>query len=179
MLSPKPGQMKWPSSSCGTSDVESSALCPPSFFAHLQPVAEVVAHVVAAERTHGHRVAADNAHSAGGSSRRLGSHRGADIHAVVPVKALEDKRSGLGAAAAEHHRGDRHAVGVVELLGQARAVHSGSGEAAVRMSQLAAVGNVLFAVDSHTGPLLSILRRILVEGLPTTRCCPRGCEQRS
>ncbi len=147
-------------------DVEDLGGLVAQLLAHLDPVSEIVAHVVAAEGTHSHGITTDHTHSAGGGSGGLGSHSGAYIHTVVPVKALVNQGSGLGAAAAEHHSGDRHAVGVVELLGQAGAVHSGSSEAAVGMSQLAAVGGVLLAVDGNTGPLLSVLGRILVQAFP-------------
>ena len=134
--------------------------------AHGQPVAEVIAHVVAGEGTHGHRVTTDNAHSAGGGSGGLGGHGGTDIHAVVPVKALVHQRSGLGAAAAEDDSADGHTVGVVELLAQAGAVGGRSGEAGVGMSQLVALGNVLGAVDGDTGPLGGVDGRVLVQTLP-------------
>ena len=104
--------------------------------------------------------------SAGSGGSCLRSHGRADIHAVRPAEGLVDQRSRLGAAAAEHHRGDRYAVGVVKLLGQAGAVRGRSGEAAVGVGQLAAVCNVLLAVHGQARPLLNILRRVLVQTFP-------------
>jgi hypothetical protein len=74
---------------------------------HLQPVLEVVAHVVAAERQHGHRVAADDADLAGRGGGRLGAERGAEVDAVPPVERLQHERDGGGAATAEDDRADR------------------------------------------------------------------------
>ena len=42
--------------------------------AHVEPVLPVVAHVIAAERQHRHRVAARHADGAGGGGGRLGAH---------------------------------------------------------------------------------------------------------
>ena len=78
--------------------------------AHVQPVLEVVAHVVAAEGQHGHRVAADFAELAELGGGPLRGHRGPDEHAVLPVERLVDQRGQVGPAAAENDRRDRHAV---------------------------------------------------------------------
>ncbi len=64
--------------------------------AHGQPVLEVVAHVVAAEGQHGHRVAADLALLAELGGGPLRGHRGPDEDAVLPVERLVDQR-GAGA----------------------------------------------------------------------------------
>ena len=102
----------------------------------------VVGHVVAAERAHGHRVAAHDADSAGRGGRRLGRHRCADEHTVRPVAGLVDQRGGLCAAAAEDDRADRHACALEKLLADARAVLRRSGEAAVRVRAARAVAAV-------------------------------------
>ena len=135
-------------------------------FAHVNPVLPVIRHVVAAEGNHRHRVAADNTHSAGRGSGGFGSHRGAYKHAVVPVAGLIHQRSGLGTAAAEDNRADRHAGGGVEFCGNAGAVLGGSGEAGVGMCQLVARGGVFHAVDLLALPLDSVDRRILVKTFP-------------
>src|SRR6185437_8199870 len=85
--------------------------------AHLQPVLEIIGHVVPAERKHGHRIAAGYANSAGGGGRGLRSHGGADENSVLPVASLENKRSYFGAAPAEDECGDGHAVRIVKMLG--------------------------------------------------------------
>ena len=48
---------------------------------HLDPVTEVVAHVVAAEGQHGHGIAAHHADRAGGRGRGLRAHGGAHVDA--------------------------------------------------------------------------------------------------
>ena len=71
---------------------------------------EVIAHVIAAERQHGHRVASNLAHFSelGGGAFR--SHRGPDENAVFPIECLIDQWRQPGAAAAEHHGRNRYAV---------------------------------------------------------------------
>lgn len=70
-------------------------------FSHIDPVAEVVAHVVSAEGEHSHWVAADLSGCAGGRGGGLGAHGGADVNAVLPVEGLVDERHGGLPAAAE------------------------------------------------------------------------------
>ncbi len=59
---------------------------------HGDPVAEVVAHVVAAERQHGHGVTAHFADGARSGSRHLTAHGGACIDAADPVEGLINER---------------------------------------------------------------------------------------
>ena len=59
---------------------------------HLEPVTEVVAHVVAAEGQHGHGIAADLADSAGCGRGGFRAHGGADVDAGCPVEGLVDER---------------------------------------------------------------------------------------
>ena len=80
-----------------------------------QPVGEVVAHVVAAERQHRERVAAQLADGAGRGGRGLGAHHRAEEDAVLPVARLVHERDHRGAAAAEEDRVDRHPGGVLPL----------------------------------------------------------------
>ena len=81
----------------------------------VEPVLEVVAHVVAAEREHRHGIAAQHA----GLARRRGSgfrrERRAEKDAVLPVLRFVDERHALLPARAEHDRVERHAVRVLEL----------------------------------------------------------------
>ena len=56
--------------------------------AEVEPVVEVVAHVVAAERQHGERVAADLAELAERGGRHFRAHRGGRVHAECPVERL-------------------------------------------------------------------------------------------
>ena len=57
--------------------------------AHLEPVTEVLAHVVAAEWQHRHRIAADLADLAEGGGGGFRSHRRAEVHAMTPVEGLK------------------------------------------------------------------------------------------
>src|SRR5580693_2364433 len=52
---------------------------------HLEPMPEIIAHVVTAERKHGHGIATGDAYSAGSSSSGFRGQRGADKYAVLPV----------------------------------------------------------------------------------------------
>ena len=61
MFSPKPGHMNSPFSFMRNQFHAEDARGLVDGVTHLQPVVEVIAHVVAAERQHGERVAADNA----------------------------------------------------------------------------------------------------------------------
>ena len=116
----------------------------PSFSPISSQCCEVVAHVVAAEGQHRHRVTADHAYSAGSGRGGFRSHDGAYEHAVVPVAGLIHQRSGLCAAAAEDDCGDRHALRIVKLGADAGAVLGGSGEAAVGMRALVSRTSVPF-----------------------------------
>src|SRR5258708_5599285 len=79
--------------------------------AHIEPMAEIGAHVVATERQHGHGVAANLAHSAGGGGGGFRTHGGADVNAGRPVERLVYERHGGGATAAENERAYGHAFG--------------------------------------------------------------------
>ena len=77
---------------------------------HLEPMAEVVAHVVTAERQHGHRVAPQ---LADGSSRGRGgftAHGCAQEGSVLPIEGLANQRHDAGAPSAEQDRIDGHAA---------------------------------------------------------------------
>ena len=130
--------------------------------AHIDPVLPIVGNVVADEGTHAHRVAANYADSAGSGSGGLGGDGGAHEYAVVPVAALIYQGSGLGAAAAEEHSADGHAVRVVILGGEAGAVDSRAREAGVRMSALGAVRGI----PGLALPVEGSLGRILIHALP-------------
>src|SRR3984885_3676623 len=71
---------------------------------HLEPVTEVIGHVVAAEGKHRHRIPARDSNGAGRGRRGLGSHRGANVPAVLPSAGLKNGGSDARTAAAENHR---------------------------------------------------------------------------
>ena len=101
---------------------------------HLQPVGEVVAHVVAAEGEHRHRVAAHLADRAGRGRRHLGADGRAEVDTVDPVEGLEDERHRRGAATAEDHRADPHSLGILPVGIDDRAVLRRCGKAAIRVA---------------------------------------------
>ena len=131
--------------------------------AHFKPVLEIVAHMVAAEGQHSHRVTADNAYGAGSGGGGLRGHNRAYEHAVGPVTGLIYQRSGLSAAAAKDDGGNRNAAGGIELIADTGAVLRGSGETAVGMGALFLRG---LAVPGLALPVESMLRRILIQALP-------------
>ena len=104
--------------------------------ADVEPVREVVAHVVAAERQHRHGIAPQHADLAGGRRRRLRRQRRAEERAVLPVARFVDERHAPLPPRAEEHGVDRHAVRVVELRRERRALRRRRREAAVRMRGL-------------------------------------------
>src|ERR1700676_4505146 len=73
---------------------------------------EVVAHVITAERKHGHRVSANFPHRACCCRRSFRAHRCADIDAGAPVESLENERHRGCSAAAEDDGADGDAAGI-------------------------------------------------------------------
>ncbi len=102
----------------------------------IQPVLKIIRHVVAAERNHRHRIATEHSRCARRCRRRLGSHGGADVGAVFPVKGFIHQRCEMGAASAENNRGDRNTLRILPLGRDARALARRRGEARVRMRGL-------------------------------------------
>ena len=102
---------------------------------HREPVREVRARVVADEREHRHRVATDASDRAGDRRGRLRAGGRAEVDAVRPIEGLERQRDGVGPAAAEEDRRDRHAARVLRVARQRRVVLHRRGEAAVRMGR--------------------------------------------
>ena len=115
MFSPKPGQRNLPSASLRNQFTWKIAGRLAERALHLDPVAEVVAHVVAAEGQHRHRVATDLADGARGGGGHFRSHRGADVDAGAPVECLVDQRHRRRATAAEDDRADRARLRVLPV----------------------------------------------------------------
>ena len=113
-----------------------AGLC--QFLAQVQPMLEVVAHVVAREGQHGKRVTPHHALGARGGGGGFRAHGGRHVDAFHPVAGFGDQGHGGGAAAAENEGIDGHAFGVVPGAVQGRVVHGGDGEAGVRMGRLGA-----------------------------------------
>jgi hypothetical protein len=133
---------------------------------HLQPVVEVVAHVVAAEGQHGERVATDHTLRAEGGSGGFGAERGGHVDAVVPVEGLVHQRHGGGATAAEDEGRDRHAGGIFPVRSidghwLAGAVKREFGWAALRPVSLAICRRPVLAL-----PVDQVRRRFLGHAFP-------------
>jgi putative component of membrane protein insertase Oxa1/YidC/SpoIIIJ protein YidD len=75
-------------------------------FADLKPVPEIVAHVVAAERQHGHRVSSNLSLLAVLRCGALAGDGGGEEDPVRPVERLKNKRSKSSAPASEQHGAD-------------------------------------------------------------------------
>ena len=89
MLSPNPGQTNLPFSSTRNQLTAKIFGGLRIRAAGVHPVAEIVAHVVAAEGEHGEGVAAQDADRPGRGGRRLRARPGAHEHAVGPVEGLD------------------------------------------------------------------------------------------
>src|SRR5207237_8572409 len=123
------------------------------------------AHVIAGEREHGQRVAAQDADLASGRGRRLRGERRAEEHAVLPGARLEDEGNVSLAPGAEEDGGDRHAFRILPVRRDGRALLGGGGEAAVRMRRLLARGG-----RPRTAlPVEGVRRRRVVVTLPPGR----------
>ena len=136
------------------------------FFAHGQPVPEIVGHVVAAERQHGERIAAHFADLAGGGGGGFRSHGGGQINTEVPVEGFVNQRHHVGAAAAENEGGDGHALGVFPGRVERRALVRRRGKAGVGMRRLAAGLLADFRRPRLAGPVGQAGRRFLAHALP-------------
>src|SRR5688572_25849147 len=80
--------------------------------AHAQPVREIVSHVIAAKRDHGHRIAPHDADLAGDRCGRFRAKRRAHVDTFLPRLRFDDQRHRRGAAPAEDEGRDRHALWV-------------------------------------------------------------------
>src|ERR1035437_2801439 len=101
---------------------------------HLDPVPKVVAHVIAAERQHGHGVATDFADWRSCGCGRLRPHRRAGVDAGRPVESLVDKRHSGSAPGSREACGAGHAVGVLPAGIDAGTLRGGSSKTLIGMS---------------------------------------------
>ncbi len=133
LFSPNPGHRNEPSSPLRNQLTQKSLgqLVLVGGLADVEPVLHVVAGVVAHERQHGEGVEADLADGAGRGRGLLRAHDRAEEGAVLPVEGLGDQRDVGGPAAAEEDGRDRHALRVLPLGGDRRALRRRGGEAGV------------------------------------------------
>ena len=120
--------------------------------AHLEPMTEVVTHVISGKRTHCHRIAAYYTDCTGGCCRSLGCHDRSDKGSILPTCRLIYQRSSLCTAPSEYDRGNRHALRIVEFGREAGAVSCLGGKAGVGMS---AAGALVVLVVHADIPLVS------------------------
>ena len=102
-------------------------------FSHIEPVGKVVPHVVAAEREHRHRIAADGSDRTACGRGRLGALGGPEEYAVGPVEGLEDQGHGCRSTSTEDDRIDRHPFGVLPFGVDIGALVGRRGESGVGM----------------------------------------------
>src|SRR4029077_5571275 len=129
-------------------------------FAHLQPMAKVIPHVVAAERQHSHRIAADLTNGPDCRRRHFRSHRCADVNSMDPVECLKDQRHRRCTATAENDPADWHPCGIINIRIQSRIILHWRTKPAVRMRRL---------LSTSPWPALPVdkaLRRFIVLSLP-------------
>ena len=103
--------------------------------ADAQKVSEVIAHVVAEEGKHGHRVTAKFADFASGGRGGFAAARRAHKRSVLPTERLGDQRHNASAASTEKDRIDRHALRIVPLRSNHRALTCRNGEASIGVSR--------------------------------------------
>ena len=133
---------------------------------HLEPVPEVIAHVITAEGQHRHRITTERADAAGGGSGRLRTHRRADVHTRAPVERLIDQRHRVGTAAAEDDGADRHAFRCFPVGIDDRALRRGRGEPCVGMRRRPAVAATDFRRPPFAPPVQAFGRRLLRHAFP-------------
>ncbi len=164
LFSPNPGQTKLPSASLRnqltrkTRGSFSGSCWRPT----PEPVAEVVGHVVAAERQHRHRVEAQLADVPGCRGGRLHRHGRAEEHAVLPVERLRHEGDDGRPAPAEQEGVDRNAPGVLPLGRDGGALRRRRREPGVGMrGRLIRIGRPVVAQ-----PVDRVLRRLVGHPLP-------------
>jgi hypothetical protein len=111
-------------------------------------VLEVVAHVVAAERQHGERVAAHHALGAKGGGGGFAAHGGGHVHAFHPGAGLGDQWHGGGAAATEDEGIDGHAIGSSHCGSSAGLLVAATVKRALGWAALAPVSLAIWGVQS-------------------------------
>src|SRR5580700_1240686 len=89
---------------------------------------EVVAHVIAAEGKHGHRIAANSAYRTCCCRGSFRSHCCSDVHSGAPIESLENEWHGGGSAAAKDNGADGNAAGIFPRGIDRRTLRSRCGE---------------------------------------------------
>src|SRR5690349_6489849 len=99
-------------------------------------MSEVIAHVVAAERQHSHRVATKLSDFARSRCRGFAAGGGAEERAVLPVEGFGHERHDAATTSAEQDGVDWNALGIFPLGRDRRTLLGRSGEARVGMRGL-------------------------------------------
>ena len=125
-------------------------------------MAPIIAHVVAAERQHRHRIAPHHAHGAGSRRGGFGRQCRAQKSAMLPVEGLIDQRNQFLPARAEKNRADRHAFGLFPLRRIGRALFDRHREARVGVRRRVAA----FGIPGLAAPILSVVGHRIVMAFP-------------
>ena len=133
--------------------------------AHRQPMAPIVAHVVAAERQHRHRIAPHHTDRAGSCRGGLGRQSRAEKSAVLPIERLVDQRNQLLPARAEKNRADRHAFGLFPFRRIGRALFDRDREARVGVRRRMAA----FRIPRLAAPILRVVGHRIIVAFPPNR----------
>ena len=135
--------------------------------AQFQPILKVVAHVVAAERQHGHRIAPRDAERARRRGGCLRSERRADVNAVIPIQCFVNERRKFRSASAKNERRNRDSLIVFPMRRNRRRLSRGHGVARIRMRRQALARRPCAAL-----PIDQARRAVQGSFLPTTVRAP-------
>src|SRR5690349_4774013 len=115
--------------------------------AELEPMTEVVSHVVSDEWNHRHGIASDDPDLSGRCRRGFRTHGRGRVNSGIPVECLRYERNGIGPAAAEDERSYGHALRIFPVRIDRRALRRRNRKAGVGMGRLAAaIGRPLLAL---------------------------------
>src|SRR5262249_49517845 len=130
--------------------------------AEVEPVREIIAHVIAAEGKHREWIAAYLADIAEGGGGHFGAHCRGHVNAECPVEGLLDQRHNAIAASAENESRDRYALRIIEIFVHYRTLRDRRRKASVRMrGRLLVGGRPIVAL-----PIDRICWRLAVHALP-------------
>ena len=104
--------------------------------AHREPIAKIIADVIAAKRQHREGIAAHFADGAGRGGSRLGAHRRGLINAFLPGAGFDHEWHGIRTSGTENECGNRHARRVIPFGIERGTLRRGDGETCIRMRSL-------------------------------------------
>src|SRR3954454_24357331 len=84
--------------------------------AKVEPVAEIIAHVIAAERKHRERIAADLTDISKCGGRHLRTHRRSHVNAKSPIERLLDQRNDAVSTTSKYECRYRNAGRIIKIF---------------------------------------------------------------